>query len=103
MTTRRQFVLTTLPAAGFLLAAAERTFAQAVHIEETDPVAVSLGYRNDATKVDSKKFPAYVAGRHCASCQLFQGAATDAWAACAVMGGKQVNAKGWCSAWVQKA
>ena len=103
MTTRRQFVLTTLPVTGLLLTAAGRTLAQAAHIEESDPVAVSLGYRNDATKVDGKKFPTYVAGRRCGSCQLFQGAAADAWAACAVMGGKQVNAKGWCSAWVQKA
>ena len=102
MTSRRHFLLTAVPAASLMLAAAGRATAQAVHIDEADPVAVSLGYRNDATKVDIKKFPAYVAGRHCATCQLFQGAPNDAWAACAVMGGKQVNAKGWCSAWVQK-
>ncbi len=102
MPSRRKFVLSALPVSALLLGAARSASAQATHLEETDPIAVSLGYRNDATKVDSKKYPTYVAGRHCGSCQLFQGSATDAWAVCAVMGGKAVNAKGWCSAWVQK-
>jgi len=102
MTTRRQFVIT-LPAAALVLAATRTTFAQAVKLEETDPQAVGLGYRHDATKVDAKKSPTYVAGRNCANCQLFLGKTGEAWAACGAMGGKLVNAKGWCLAWVAKA
>lgn len=99
MTTRRQFVLTALPAV-LLAAAAQRAQAQA-RLEENDPLAVSLGYKHDAAKVDAKKFPAFQAGRNCLNCQLYQG--KDAWGACGAVGGKLVNAKGWCVAWVKKA
>ena len=101
MTTRRQFVLTTIPATALLLGSG-RTLAQAARLEEKDSAAVSLGYKHDATKVDVKNFPTYAAGRNCAGCQLYQGKATDAYGACAAVGGKLVNAKGWCAAWVKK-
>ena len=102
MTTRRRFVLT-VPSAALALATVRSVSAQAAKLEETDPQAVALGYRHDATKVDAKKFPAYAAGHNCANCQLFQGKPGEALGACGVMGGKLVNAKGWCVAWVQKA
>lgn len=102
MTTRRTF-LTALPLATMALTVTGRTSAQTAKLEESDPVAVSLGYKHDASKVDTKKFTAYVAGRNCANCQLYQGKASDPWAACAPVGGKLVNAKGWCVAWAKKA
>jgi hypothetical protein len=102
MTTRRHFVLT-IPAAALALVARRTASAQATKLEETDPIAVSLGYRSDASKVDAKKFPAFAAGRNCANCQLYQGKAGDAWGACGAVGGKLVNAKGWCVAWAKKA
>ncbi|MCU0974041.1 MAG: high-potential iron-sulfur protein [Burkholderiales bacterium] len=104
MTTRRQFVLTTLPAAAGLALIGTRTAsADAPKLLETDPAAVALGYKNDATKVDAKKFPSWAAGHVCSNCQLFQGKAGDAWAPCGAFGGKLVDAKGWCAAWVKKA
>ena len=102
MTSRRHFVLT-LPAAALSLAAIRTASAQATKLEESDPIAVSLGYRSDASKVDAKKFPAFAAGRNCANCQLYQGKAGEAWGACGAVGGKLVNAKGWCVAWAKKA
>ena len=39
----------------------------------------------------------------CSNCQLYQGKPSDPWAVCPLLGGKQVNANGWCSAWVKKA
>ena len=72
-------------------------------LDEKDPTAQSLGYKHDATKVDKAKFKQYAAGQTCASCQLFQGKPTDAWAPCTIFPGKQVAGKGWCSAWVKKA
>jgi hypothetical protein len=102
MTSRRHFVLT-IPAAALSLVALRTASAQAAKLEETDTVAVSLGYRHDASKVDAKKFPAFAAGRNCANCQLYQGKAGEAWGACGAVGGKLVNAKGWCVAWVKKA
>jgi hypothetical protein len=102
MTTRRQFVQT-IPAAALSLVAARNAYAQAAKLEETDAIAVSLGYRHDAGKVDAKKFPSFAAGRNCANCQLYQSKAGEAWGACSAVGGKLVNAKGWCVAWVKKA
>lgn len=102
MLSRRQFVLLALPVATLPLIASEAR-ADAPHLEESDAIATSLGYKHDASKVDAKKYPAYAAGRNCAGCQLFQGKASDAWGVCGAMGGKQVNAKGWCVAWAKKA
>ncbi len=47
-------------------------------VEESDPQAASLGYRNDTTKVDKAKFPKHDASQKCSGCQLFQGKASDA-------------------------
>jgi hypothetical protein len=102
MTTRRRFILI-VPAAALALATARTASAQAAKLEETDPQAVALGYRHDATKIDAKKFPAYAPGHNCANCQLLQGKPGEALGACGAMGGKLVNAKGWCVAWVKKA
>ncbi len=102
MTNRRQFVLTVLPAAAAIITGGS-AFAQAARLDEKDPQAVGLGYRHDASKVDTKKYTQWAAGHNCANCQLFQAKPTDAWGPCAAVGGKQVNAKGWCIAWAKKA
>ena len=73
------------------------------HLDEADPQAVALGYKHDASKVDKKKFANFKEGETCANCQHFTGKAGDQWGPCAIFPGKQVNAKGWCSAWVKKA
>jgi hypothetical protein len=102
MTTRRRFVLSLLPAAA-LGAAAPPAAGQAARLEESDPQAVALGYKHDATKVDAKKHPRYAAGQLCSNCQLFQAKGSEEWAGCSAFAGRLVNAKGWCSAWVKKA
>ncbi|MET3106204.1 hypothetical protein AAKU67_000686 [Oxalobacteraceae bacterium GrIS 2.11] len=102
MKTRRQFFMISIPAV-LGLASTRFALADAAHVDEASPTAKALGYMNDASKVDAKKFPTYAAGHVCGNCQLYQGKAADAWATCPIMGGNQVNAKGWCSAWVKKA
>lgn len=72
-------------------------------VQDSDPSAIALGYVSDVQKIDTKKFPQYAAGQHCASCTLFQGTAKDANAPCLAFGGNAVSSKGWCSAWVKKA
>lgn len=72
-------------------------------VSESDPQAVSLGYKEDTTKVDAKKFPKHSKEQVCSGCQFFQGTSAEAYAPCTIFGGKQVNAKGWCSAYVKKA
>jgi hypothetical protein len=73
------------------------------HLDENDPVAKALGYRQDNTTVDASKYPKRTAGQHCAVCVQFKGAAGDAWGGCNIFAGKQVNANGWCSAFAAKA
>ena len=73
------------------------------HLDENDPVAKALGYRQDNTNVDAAKYPKRTAGQHCAVCVQFKGAASDAWGGCNIFAGKQVNANGWCSAFAAKA
>ena len=97
---RRVFMMQVVAVGGVL--AATQTRAQA-KLEETDAQATSLGYKHDASKVDVKKFPKYAAGQTCNNCALYQGKATDPWAGCPLFGAKQVNGKGWCSAWAKKA
>jgi len=82
---------------------AGESVAQGAQVDEKDPTAQSLGYKHDASKVDKAKFPKYAAGQTCSNCQLFQGKPGDAWGPCPIFGGKNVNAKGWCSAYVKKA
>ena len=79
-----------------------RAQAKPVELSETDPQAVSLGYKVDATKVDKAKFKGYQAGQQCSNCNLFKAEANAANGACAIFPGKNVAAKGWCSAWIKK-
>jgi len=72
-------------------------------LEESDPTAKALGYTTDASTVDTKKYPAFQAGSHCANCTHFQGASDASTGPCAIFAGKSVVANGWCSAWVKKA
>lgn len=102
MTSRRIF-LATLPAAGALALGVKHAAAAPALIAETDPTAAALGYKADASKVDTKKFPGYVKGRNCAGCQLYVGKPTDASAPCSIFAGKLVAGKGWCAAWAKKA
>lgn len=109
---RRQFIklgaigLATVPMASLLLQRAAQA-ADLPQVDEKDPMAMSLGYMNDATKVDVAKYPRRAgeagAKQFCNNCQLYSGKAGEEWGPCAIFPGRQVNAKGWCNSWVQKA
>ena len=98
---RRTFLLQ-VAACGSALAAVQAQ-AQAAKVDEKDPQAVTLGYVNDTTKADAKKYPNHKPDQKCSGCGLYQGKAGDAWGGCGLFPGKQVNANGWCSAWAKKA
>jgi hypothetical protein len=71
---------------------------------KADPASAqgkALGYVHDAATVDTGKFANYVAGSQCDGCQLYLGG--EQWGGCGIFPGQQVNAKGWCTAWVKKA
>ena len=83
-------------------ACASRAFAQAgAQVDEADEQAVTLGYLQDAAKVDSRKYPKHATTQHCANCSFWQGKPADAWAGCAMFGRKQVANGAWCQVWTK--
>ena len=76
---------------------------QLPHLSESDGAAKALGYVEDAGKVDKTKFPAFKPGAHCATCNFYQGKASDAFGPCQIFPGKAVSAKGWCASHSPKA
>lgn len=91
------------PAAPVAEAAPTGGSAPLVQLEESDPVAVALGYRHDASQVDAAKFPRYAAGQNCANCIQFRGGAGEQWGGCGLFPGRSVNAAGWCNGYAPKA
>lgn len=73
-------------------------------LSEDDATAKAMGYKHDATDVDVTKFPRRAgesgSKQFCDNCQLYKAGSEDNWGGCAIFPGKQVNAKGWCNAWV---
>ena len=99
-TSRRTFMLQAVTASGAALLVTEVS-AQAM-VDEKDPQAAGLGYKADATKVDKAKAPKYAAGQNCGNCALYQGGSAAS-GGCPLFAGKQVSAKGWCTAYAKKA
>jgi hypothetical protein len=64
-----------------------------------DPAAVALGYVENASQVDARKFPQYVPGSSCDNCLQLQGNAGDHYRPCSLFAGKRVSVSGWCSGW----
>jgi hypothetical protein len=91
-------------AAGIPLSAftqAQKTQAQ--KLDEKDPQAISLGYKDDTTQVDKAKYPKHDPSQTCSNCQFYQQEkASGQLAPCTIFGGKLVAAKGWCSAYVKR-
>ena len=103
---RRRFLKTTSLGAGAALAVSVLPrLAQAEdlpHLAVTDPTAQALGYTEDTTTVDAKKFPTHKPTQDCANCKFFT-AGTGEYGPCQLFPGKSVHAKGWCSAHADKA
>jgi len=75
------------------------TPSQLPHLDVKDPAAVALGYTEDASKVDTKKYPGYAKGSTCENCSKLQGTAGAAYRPCDLFPGKVVSVAGWCSGW----
>jgi hypothetical protein len=73
--------------------------AEAPHLDVKDPAAVAVGYVENASQVDTKKYPAYNQGSTCENCLLLQGAAGAHYRPCSLFPGKLVSVDGWCSGW----
>ena len=72
-------------------------------LQESDPIAVALGYKKDAATVDTTKYPkragAVGATQFCSNCALYS-AGADGLGGCTAIPGKQVAGAGWCNAWI---
>jgi hypothetical protein len=73
--------------------------AELPHLDVKDSAAIALGYVENASQVDAKKYPAFVKGSSCDNCLLLQGASGAAYRPCTLFPGKLVSASGWCSGW----
>ncbi len=106
MNTRRRFLTHLAASVGVPALLCGRAFAQTppppVKLEESDPVAVALGYKEDTTKVDPVKYPLHKPEQVCGNCALYQGKPGEASGPCAAFGGKLVTEPGWCSVWAKK-
>jgi len=71
-------------------------------VDENEPKAASLGYRNDTTKVDKAKFPKHSPDQHCGGCIAFLGKPTDPSAECDLITDRLVANGGWCSSYVKR-
>jgi hypothetical protein len=75
-------------------------------VKEDDPVAASLGYRQDATKVDTEKFPKRKGPegekQFCKNCQFFTPKGDSGWGTCQIIRSGDVKATGWCNTWAAK-
>lgn len=71
-------------------------------VTEDDPTAMALGYKKDTTTVDAAAQPKHTAEQNCSNCTLYA-SNSDTLGGCTIFPGKQVNAAGWCSAYIKKA
>lgn len=98
---RRVFLLHVIAGSGAVALASGAQAQQKV--SPSDPQAAALGYVDDTTKADQKKFPKHTNDQKCAGCQFYTAAANSKEGPCAVFGGKLVAANGWCNSWVKKS
>ncbi len=76
-------------------------------VTEDEPLALAMGYKLDATSVDTARFPKRAgdggATQFCDNCALYAGDADAEFAPCSIFQNRLVAGKGWCNAWVAKA
>ena len=106
MNSRRSFLLKLAVSAATPAALCSRALAQTppppVKLEESDPVATALGYKEDTTKVDAAKYPMHKPDQKCEVCALYTGKPGEPSGPCSAFALKIVLAGGWCAAFAKK-
>jgi hypothetical protein len=72
------------------------------HVSQSDPLAKSLGYTDDASKADKAKFSNYKPGETCSKCRFYMGSSGQKYGPCQIFVGKDVSATGWCTSFAAK-
>jgi hypothetical protein len=88
-----------LGAAGAAIGVRRAGGAETAKVDVQDSQAVALGYVENASQVDAKKYPQYVAGSNCDNCLQLQGKPGNNYRPCALFSGKLVAVSGWCTGW----
>jgi hypothetical protein len=105
MNTRRNFIAQLVVTAATPALLCSKLLGQTpapVKLEESDPMATALGYKEDTAKVDATKYAQHKSDQKCSGCALYQSKAGEANGPCAAFGGKRVLAGGWCAAFAKK-
>ncbi len=108
MNSRRNFLFKLAVSASAPVALGSKLLAQATpppppaKVQESDPVAQALGYKEDTTKVDAAKYPNHKPDQKCSGCALYTGKAGDKEGPCTVFQNKIVTADGWCATYAKK-
>lgn len=110
MMKRRTFFQVGLGMVGALAVAVlpRKTWAQGAlpELTEDDGLAKTLGYYQDASKVDVKKWPKKAGkdgkAQNCANC-MFYAKVDGKVGKCTIFAGKSVRGAGWCNSWAKKA
>jgi anaerobic selenocysteine-containing dehydrogenase len=76
--------------------------AAVAKVDEKDPQAAALGYKDDTKQVDKQKYSTHDVSQTCGNCQLYQGGGAAS-GPCPIFSGKTVEATGWCSAYTKRA
>lgn len=106
---RRNFLKLGIKASGGALAlgAIPITLVAADEVTEDEPLAQAMGYKKDASQVDTAKFPKRAgeagADQYCYNCALYAGTEEDETAPCSIFQNRLVRGGGWCNAWVAKS
>lgn len=66
-------------------------------LQEDDPLALAVGYHDDADAVDAARFPRWQEGTNCSTCRWFEGAVATPSGLCGLLSGAVVSASGWCN------
>jgi hypothetical protein len=74
----------------------------APHLSPSDPAAVKVAYIEEASHLNVKAHPNYVAGSNCDNCLLLQGKPGNTYRPCTLFPGKLVKISGWCSSWTSE-
>jgi High potential iron-sulfur protein len=91
-----------VPVLGLTTPEARAAAAGLTPLDPSDPLAKSLNFTTDASKVDASANPTYKPTQKCANCAQYQGKAGEATAACTIFAGHTVPQGGWCKVWAQK-
>ena len=99
--TRRNVIKNLSLAAGLSAGLTRRPVfgAEAARLDVKDPAAAALGYVENVTHLDTKKYPEFVPGSSCENCLQLQGAAGNNYRPCGLFPGKLVSVSGWCKGW----